>query len=143
MSNPVLLEINPSKMQTPHSTPIVKSIPDAPEKNLGKIYPLPALAAAKLEGIVRNLDNEFIMAMPDKKPDSEIKLPPIPKLTIPSGSLDSRQPEEPESGSLAPRLPDTSTQMPENDEEDESYSEWYERQVQQYKEDMREERRWQ
>lgn len=134
----MLPAINPSNMQTPTKTPVEKAMPGAPEKNTGTLYPLPALVAAKLEGLVKNLDNEFVLALPENQ---KITLPVIPKLAIPSGTL--IEPEvnssfwhssKPEEGAMAPRNLDD--QMPE--EEEETYSEWYERQVKEFKEDMRE-----
>jgi hypothetical protein len=149
MSNPKLPAISPVKMEITQSTPEAKSaqavqaIPGAPKKNTGTIYPLPALAAAKVEGVVKptnilkcsffatdvhlskNLDNEFVMALP-----TVASLPQIivPKLVLPGGKF--IEPEDIE------KLP------PVEPEDEELYADWYERQVKEFKEDMREEARW-
>ncbi len=142
--------INPSKMQTPpaaavpHSTPVGKTMPvakmpNAPQKDMGALYPLPALVAAKLQaqldGTAKSLDNEFILAMPEtKKPDDHT-------ITLPKLVLSATKFIEPESSE---KEPDTNMKihpLPEEEEEI-SYSEWYEQQVRDYKEDMREEMRW-
>ena len=136
MSNPklpALPAISPRKMQTPNAplnSPVVKSMPGAPEKNMGAKYPLPSLVAAKLEGVVRSLDNEFILAMPEEmkpnsyeKPNSQkFTLPAIPRLALPEGKF--IEPESNETGCLAPRK-----------EEDEAaaHAEWFEQQVEEFK----------
>ena len=135
MSNPKLPAISPRKMQTPNAplnSPVVKSMPGAPEKNMGAKYPLPSLAKLDKhsDSVVRSLDNEFILALPEEampnaneKPNSQkFTLPAIPRLTLPEGKF--IEPENNETGCLAPRK-----------EEDEAaaHAEWFEQQVEEFK----------
>lgn len=110
---------------SPVVKPANKLAPGAPKKNSGTMYPLPALAAAKVEGVVKNLDNEFILALPLPTPLPQIV---VPKLALPDGKF--IEPEDIE------KLP------PVEPEDEELYADWYERQVKEFKEDMREEARW-
>ena len=132
--------INPFKMQTPHSTPVVKTMPGAPQKGEGALYPLPALVAAKLQaqldGTAKSLDNEFILAMPETNKKQEVQTITLPKLALPGGKF-----LEPESSE---KEPDTNMKihpLPEEEEEI-SYSEWYEQQVRDFKLDMRMDDMW-
>lgn len=115
--------ISPKKMQTPEhniQTPDNKpeqKMPEKPEKNFGAKYMLPILVSAKMEGVARNLMPEFNevpkLKLPEVKPYSEV--------------------------CLAPRLVEETECEPVDEL---SYSEWYEQQVREFKEDMREENKW-
>jgi hypothetical protein len=111
--------ISPKKMQTPDKKPEQKmpEKPEKPGKNVGAKYMLPILVSAKLEGVARNLMPEFNevpkLKLPEVKPYTEV--------------------------SLAPRLVEETECEPVDEL---SYSEWYEQQVREFKEDMREENKW-
>lgn len=99
-------------------TPTVKpesKMPDAPKKNLGAKYELP-------ESLVKNLLPEFNQVH-------------VPKLKLPEIGF-----KMPEKGEIcyAPRKEEEMCEPV----DELSYSEWYEQQVKEYKEDMREEMKW-
>ena len=123
--------INPRKMQTPPSTPVAKT-PGAPQKDMGAMYPLPALVAAnlqaQLDGVAKSLDNEFILAMPESQKTALPKIA-LPKLALPAGKF-----IEPEEGAMAPRKEEPETTL--------SEAEMFEQQVEDFKADLYEENKW-
>jgi len=125
--------INPRKMQTPPSTPVAKpKTTGAPQKDMGAMYPLPALIAAKLQaeldGTAKSLDNEFILEMPESQKTSLPKIA-LPKLALPNGKF-----IEPEEGAMAPRHDEPETTL--------SEAEMFEQQVEDFKADLYEDNKW-
>lgn len=116
-----LPEINPSKMQTPLKlslTPVVKTMPGAPQKNMGAMYPLPALVVSKLQAqpdvVAKSLDNKFILALSDSY-----------TLALPEGK----------------QLENLTCQM-KPEEQSKLDDDWFENQVKYFKMDMLEIEKW-